>query len=231
MCSKLIIVPTPIGNLEDITLRALKVLQEADLILAEDTRTSSVLLKKFGITTHMASYHMYNEHRQVVPVMEKIRQGKLVALISDAGTPGISDPGFLLARECLEEGIPVECLPGPTALIPALINSGFPADRFCFEGFLPVKKGRRSRLEFLAAETRTVILYESPFRLLKTLEQLGQYLGPDRLACVCRELTKIHQETRRGTLSELCQWYGQNTPKGEIVIVLKGRGKDHETEQ
>ncbi|MDD5732322.1 MAG: rRNA small subunit methyltransferase 1, partial [Bacteroidales bacterium] len=170
-------------------------------------------------------------HRQVAPVLEKIRQGKLVALISDAGTPGISDPGFLLARECLEEGIPVECLPGATALIPALINSGFPADRFCFEGFLPVKKGRRSRLEFLAVETRTMILYESPYRLLKTLEQLGQYLGPDRLACVCRELTKIHQETRRGTLSELCQWYGQNTPKGEIVIVLKGRGKDHEKGQ
>ena len=231
MCSKLIIVPTPIGNLEDITLRALKVLQEADLILAEDTRTSSVLLKKYAIKTHMVSFHQYNEHKQVAPVLEKIRQGKLVALISDAGTPGISDPGFRLARECLEEGIPVECLPGPTALIPALINSGFPADRFCFEGFLPVRKGRRSRMEVLAAETRTVILYESPFRLVKTLQQLEQYLGRDRMACVCTELTKIHQETRRGTLAELSQWYGQNTPKGEIVIVLKGRGKDHETEQ
>ncbi|HPW78230.1 MAG: Ribosomal RNA small subunit methyltransferase I [Bacteroidetes bacterium ADurb.Bin037] len=231
MCSKLIIVPTPIGNLEDITLRALKVLGEADLILAEDTRKSSILLKKYAIGTHMESFHKFNEHQQTGAVLEKIRQGKLIALISDAGTPGISDPGFMLVRECLKADIPVECLPGATALIPALVNSGFPTDRFCFEGFLPLKKGRRARMDSLANETRTIILYESPFRLVKTLEQLSQIMGPDRYASVSRELTKIHEENRRGTLSELCLWYRDHTPKGEIVIVIKGRGKDCEMGQ
>jgi 16S rRNA (cytidine1402-2'-O)-methyltransferase len=231
MCSKLIIVPTPIGNLEDITLRALNVLKEADLILAEDTRTSSILLRKYGITTHMESFHKFNEHKQTGPVLEKIRQGTLVALISDAGTPGISDPGFMLVRECIAADIPVECLPGATALIPALVNSGFPADRFCFEGFLPLKKGRCTRLESLAHESRTIIMYESPFRLVRTLEQLEQVVGSDRQASVSRELTKIHEENRRGTLSELSLWYRDHTPKGEIVIVLKGRGKDHEMGQ
>lgn len=228
MCSKLIIVPTPIGNLEDITIRALKVLEQADAILAEDTRTSSILLKKYGIGTHMEPYHKFNEHKQLDAIVEKISKGTTVALISDAGTPGISDPGFLLVRACILAGIEVECLPGATALIPALVNSGFPADRFCFEGFLPLKKGRRTRMETLAGETRTVILYESPFRLVKTLEQLSLYLGAEREACVCRELSKLHEENKRGTLSELCLWFRENTPKGEIVIVLKGRGKGHE---
>ncbi|HPX80187.1 MAG TPA: 16S rRNA (cytidine(1402)-2'-O)-methyltransferase [Bacteroidales bacterium] len=231
MCSKLIIVPTPIGNLEDITLRALQVLKQADLILAEDTRTSGILLKKYGITTHRESYHTYNEHKRTAAILEKIRNGNTIALISDAGTPGISDPGFLLVRECLAAGIEVECLPGATALIPALINSGFPADRFCFEGFLPLKKGRQARLKSFAEETRTLILYESPHRLLKTLEQLGEVLGQDRQAVVCRELTKIYEETKRGSLADLSKWFRDNPPKGEIVIVLKGRGKDEETEQ
>ncbi len=231
MCSKLIIVPTPIGNLEDITLRALDVLKQSDLILAEDTRTSGILLKKYNITTHRQSYHTFNEHNQVDTLIKTIGEGKQVALISDAGTPGISDPGFLLIRACIAAGIQVECLPGPTALIPALINSGFPSDRFCFEGFLPLKKGRKARLESLATETRTVILYESPHRLLKTLGQLSDVLGEDRPAVVCRELTKIYEETVRGSLRELCTWFEEHPPKGEIVIVLKGRGKDEKTKQ
>ncbi|MFA5443574.1 MAG: 16S rRNA (cytidine(1402)-2'-O)-methyltransferase [Bacteroidales bacterium] len=228
MCSKLIIVPTPIGNLEDITTRALNVLKDADLILAEDTRTSSILLKKYGIGTHMESFHKFNEHKQVGSVIRKIQDGLLAALISDAGTPGISDPGYLLIRECLAAGIDVECLPGATALIPALVNSGFPSDRFCFEGFLPVKKGRRTRLESYKSETRTVILYESPFRLLKTLEELSSALGPEREVSVSREISKMHEETVRGTLAYVCDWFRDHTPRGEIVIVLKGKGKDNE---
>ena len=228
MCSKLIIVPTPIGNLEDITTRALNVLKDADLILAEDTRTSSILLKKYGIGTHMESFHKFNEHKQVGSVIRKIQDGLLAALISDAGTPGISDPGYLLIRECLAAGIDVECLPGATALIPALVNSGFPSDRFCFEGFLPVKKGRRTRLESYKSETRTVILYESPFRLLKTLEELSSSLGPEREVSVSREISKMHEETVRGTLAYVCEWFRDHTPRGEIVIVLKGRGKENE---
>jgi 16S rRNA (cytidine1402-2'-O)-methyltransferase len=228
MCSKLIIVPTPIGNLEDITTRALNVLKEADLILAEDTRTSSILLKKYGIGTHMESFHKFNEHKQVGAFVQKIQDGIRAALISDAGTPGISDPGYLLIRDCLTAGIEVECLPGPTALIPALVNSGFPSDRFCFEGFLPVKKGRRTRMESYRSETRTVILYESPFRLLKTLEELSSALGPEREVSVSREISKIHEETIRGTLAYVCQWFRDHTPRGEIVIVLKGRGKENE---
>lgn len=231
MCSKLIIVPTPIGNLEDITLRAITVLKESDLILAEDTRTSGILLKKYNIPTHRESYHTFNEHRQVDAILEKIRRGKQVVLISDAGTPGISDPGFLLVRACLSAGIEVECLPGATALIPALINSGFPTDRFCFEGFLPLRKGRKARLESLSTETRTLILYESPHRLQKTLIQLSEVLGEDRPAVVCRELTKIHEETVRGSLKELALWFDNNPAKGELVIVLKGRGKDEKTKQ
>lgn len=228
MCSKLTIVPTPIGNLEDITTRALNVLKEADLILAEDTRTSSILLKKYGIGTHMESFHKFNEHKQVRSVVQKIQEGVRAALISDAGTPGISDPGYLLIRECLAADIDVECLPGPTALIPALVNSGFPTDRFCFEGFLPVKKGRRARVESYRSETRTVILYESPFRLLKTLEELSSVLGPEREVSVSREISKLHEETVRGTLAYVCDWFRDHTPRGEIVIVLKGKGKENE---
>jgi len=228
MCSKLIIVPTPIGNLEDITARALNVLKEADLILAEDTRTSSILLNKYGIGTHMESFHKFNEHKQVGAFVKKIQDGVRAALISDAGTPGISDPGYLLIRECLAAGIEVACLPGPTALIPALVNSGFPSDRFCFEGFLPVKKGRRTRMESYRSETRTVILYESPFRLLKTLEELSSSLGPEREVSVSREISKMHEETVRGTLAYVCEWFRDHTPRGEIVIVLKGRGKENE---
>lgn len=228
MCSKIIIVPTPIGNLEDITARALNVLKEVDLILAEDTRTSSILLKKYGIGTHMESFHKFNEHKQVGSVVRKISEGVQVALISDAGTPGISDPGYLLIRECLAAGIEIECLPGATALIPALVNSGFPSDRFCFEGFLPVKKGRRTRMESYKSETRTVIFYESPFRLLKTLEELASALGPDREVSVSREISKIHEETVRGTLAYVIDWFKNNTPRGEIVIVLKGKGKENE---
>jgi len=231
MCAKLYIVPTPVGNLEDITLRALRVLKEVDLVLAEDTRTSGVLMKKFGIGTRMESHHKFNEHRNVALVANRILGGLNVALISDAGTPGISDPGFMLVRCCLECGIEVETLPGATAFVPALINSGLPSDRFCFEGFLPAKKGRKTRLEILASETRTIIIYESPYRLVLTLEQLAGVMGPGRMACVSRELSKVHEENRHGTLSELHGWYNKNEPKGEIVIVVKGRGKDNEMEE
>ncbi|NLA15570.1 MAG: 16S rRNA (cytidine(1402)-2'-O)-methyltransferase [Bacteroidales bacterium] len=231
MCSKLIIIPTPIGNLEDITLRAIRMLKKADLILAEDTRTSGTLLKKHAIDTPMESYHTFNEHKRITSILKKIQDGTQIALISDAGTPGISDPGFLLVRKCLDAGIEIECLPGATALIPALVNSGFPTDRFCFEGFLPLKKGRNARIRSLADETRTVILYESPHRLLKTIEQLIPVLGKDRQAVVCRELTKIYEENIRGSLDHLCNWFKENPPKGEIVIVLKGRGKDEKKEQ
>ena len=220
--AKLYIVPTPIGNLEDMTMRAVRILKEADLILAEDTRTSSVLLKHYGVTAPMESHHKFNEHQRVESVKERILAGKTVALISDAGTPGISDPGFLLVRTCVEAGIEVETLPGPTAFVPALVNSGFPCDRFCFEGFLPVKKGRQTRLAELSAETRTMIFYESPFRLVKTLGQLAEVFGPDRPASVSREISKLHDTTHRGTLQELFTYFSQNAPKGEIVLVVKG---------
>ena len=222
---KLIIVPTPIGNLEDITLRALRVLKECDLILAEDTRTSSVLLKKYEISKPLMAHHKFNEHRSVITVIDRIRQGETVALISDAGTPSISDPGFLLVRECVQNGIDVECLPGPTALIPALVNSGFPSDRFCFEGFLPQKKGRQTRIRNLVDETRTIILYESPFRLVKTLEQLAEFFGKERRASVSRELSKMFEENKRGTLEELAAYFKEKTVKGEIVIVVEGKDK------
>jgi len=221
--AKLYIIPTPIGNLEDITLRAIRLLRESDLILAEDTRTSSFLLKKYDIKVHMESHHKYNEHRSVAGIVEKIASGMNIALISDAGTPGISDPGFLLVRHCLENGVEVETLPGATAFVPALINSGFPCDRFCFEGFLPLKKGRQTRLRELAGEERTMIFYESPYRLVKTLTQFCEYFGAERMGSVSRELSKLHEENRRGTLSELVKWYTQNTPKGEIVIVISGK--------
>ena len=219
----LYIVPTPIGNLEDISLRALRVLKEVDLILAEDTRTSAVLLKHYDIHTAMQSHHKFNEHKSVAAVADKIALGQQVALISDAGTPGISDPGFLLVRTCLERGIQVECLPGATAFVPALVNSGFPMDRFCFEGFLPLKKGRQTKFKILAEEERTLIFYESPYRLVKTLLELSQHFGPDRQACVSRELSKKFEENRRDSLSALAAWYDAHPPKGEIVLVVKGK--------
>ncbi len=221
--SKLYIVPTPVGNLEDMTFRAIRVLKEADLILAEDTRTSSVLMKKYDIHTRMESHHKYNEHKSVASVCGRILSGMTVALVSDAGTPGISDPGFLLVRACRDAGIEVETLPGPTAFVPAIVNSGFPCDRFCFEGFLPVKKGRMTRLEELGKETRTMIFYESPYRLVKTLQQFAEIFGEDRMACVSRELTKKFEENRRGTLKELVEWYGNVPPKGEIVLTVEGK--------
>ena len=222
--AKLYIVPTPIGNLEDITLRALRMLREADLVLAEDTRTSSVLLKHYDIHVPLESHHKFNEHEKVESVKERILAGKTVALISDAGTPGISDPGFLRVRTCVEAGIEVETLPGATAFVPALVNSGFPCDRFCFEGFLPVKKGRQTRLGQLATETRTMIFYESPFRLVKTLGQFVEAFGPDRPATVSREISKLHDTTHRGTLQELFTYFSQNAPKGEIVVIVSGSG-------
>jgi 16S rRNA (cytidine1402-2'-O)-methyltransferase len=218
--SRLYIVPTPIGNLEDITLRAIRILKEVDLILAEDTRTSSVLLRKYGITTRMESHHKFNEHRTVASVTERILSGIQVALISDAGTPGISDPGFLLVRSCVEAGIEVETLPGATAFVPALVNSGFPCDRFVFEGFLPVKKGRQTRLKALQQETRTMIFYESPHRLVKTLTQFAEYFGAERPASVSREISKIYDTTHRGTLASLAEYFTSHEPKGEIVIVV-----------
>lgn len=219
----LYLVPTPIGNLRDITLRALDVLKEVNTILAEDTRTSSKLLKHYQINNTLESFHAFNEHKRLNQLIERLRQGETMALISDAGTPAISDPGFLLVRACNEQQIPVECLPGATALIPALVNSGLPSDRFVFEGFLPTKKGRKSRLEKITEESRTVILYESPHRLLKTLEQLGELLGNGRQASISRELTKIHQETLNGSLEELLNYYRNNTLKGELVIVIASK--------
>lgn len=217
--------PTPVGNLEDMTLRAIRVLKEADLILAEDTRTSSVLLHHFDIHGRLQSHHKYNEHQTVDLVKDKILSGLNVALVSDAGTPGISDPGFLLARACAAEGIEVQTLPGPTACIPAIVSSGLPCDRFCFEGFLPQKKGRQSVLAALASETRTMIFYESPYRLVKTLGQMAEAFGADRQCSVAREISKLHEEHRRGTLSEVAQWFTEHEPKGEIVIVVAGAGE------
>ena len=220
---KLFIVPTPIGNLEDITLRAISTLKSVDLILAEDTRTSGKLLKHFEISTPMQSYHMHNEHKILDRIIEKLNSGFEIALISDAGTPAISDPGFLLTRACVAEQIPVECLPGATAFVPALVNSGLPNDRFIFEGFLPIKKGRQTRLKLLAEEERTIVLYESPHKLNKTLEQICLFFGEDRQISISRELTKLFEETRRGTAKELLDHYSKAAVKGEIVIVISGR--------
>jgi 16S rRNA (cytidine1402-2'-O)-methyltransferase len=221
--SKLYIVPTPIGNLEDITFRAISVLKSVDLILAEDTRNSAKLLKHFEISTHMQSHHMHNEHKTVEALVNKIKSGTTIALISDAGTPAISDPGFLLTRECIQNGIEVECLPGATAFVPALVNSGLPNDKFVFEGFLPEKKGRQTRFLALAEETRTMIFYVSPHKLVKTLTEFIQYFGNDRLISVSRELSKLHEETIRGTAQEVLQHYTAKPPKGEIVVCVNGK--------
>jgi len=222
MAGKLYIVPTPVGNLEDITFRALRVLREADLVLAEDTRTTSVLLKHYDIHVPLQSHHKFNEHQTVQLVKERILGGLNVALVSDAGTPGISDPGFLLARTCAEEGIEVQTLPGATACIPALVSSGLPCDRFVFEGFLPQKKGRQSQVLALAEESRTMVFYESPYRLVKLLEQLAAVFGPERRCSVAREISKVHEEHRRGTLQEVAGWFREHEPKGEIVVVVAG---------
>ena len=219
---KLFLVPTPIVNLEDITFRAIKVLKEVDLILAEDTRNSGKLLKHFDIATPMLSHHMHNEHKTVDQLVGRLQAGETFALISDAGTPAISDPGFLLTRACVEAGIQVDCLPGATAFVPALVNSGLPNDKFVFEGFLPVKKGRQTRLKLLAEENRTMIFYESPHKLLKTLSHFIEYFGADRQVSVSREITKLHEETIRGTAEEVLKHYTQKPPKGEIVIIVAG---------
>ena len=223
--SKLYLVPTPIGNLKDITLRAIEVLKEVDLILAEDTRTSGKLLKHFEINTPMQAHHMHNEHKTVESVLGKLQSGMSIAVISDAGTPAISDPGFLLTRACVEQNIPVECLPGATAFVPALVNSGLPNDRFVFEGFLPVKKGRQTRLIQLAEEHRTMVFYESPHKLIKTLKQFSDYFGEDRKISVSRELTKLYEETIRGSVKEVLDHFSSKPPKGEFVIVVAGKGK------
>lgn len=221
--AKLFLVPTPIGNLEDMTFRAIRVLKEADLILAEDTRNSGKLLKHFEIDTPMQSHHMHNEHKTVDAIVSRIKAGETVALISDAGTPAISDPGFLLTRACVEAEIEVDCLPGATAFVPALVNSGLPNDKFVFEGFLPVKKGRQTRLTFLAEETRTMVFYESPHKLLKTLGNFVDYFGEGRRVSVSREITKLHEETVRGTAAEVLQHYTEHPPKGEIVLIVEGK--------
>lgn len=227
--SKLYLIPTPVGNLEDITLRALRLLKEVDVILAEDTRTTARLLKHYEIGTPLLSHHKFNEHQQVDRIAERIEKGENIALVSDAGTPGISDPGFLLTRTCVERGIETECLPGATAFVPALVNSGFPCDRFCFEGFLPQKKGRQKKLNALADESRTMIFYESPYRLVKALEQMAEVFGPNRYACVAREISKMFEEFKRGTLEELATWYTQHGVKGEIVLIVAG--KDYNAEE
>ena len=216
----LYIVPTPIGNLEDITLRALRILKEADLILAEDTRTSAVLLKHYDIHRPLQSYHKFNEHQAVTSLVERLKGGATMALVSDAGTPGISDPGFLLARECVRQGVEVQCLPGATALVPALVASGLPCDRFVFEGFLPQKKGRMTRIQQLAAEQRTVVIYESPYRVLKTLTQMAEVMGDTRPVAVCREISKVHEQVVRGTMAEAIAHFQANEPRGEFVILI-----------
>ncbi|WP_369752685.1 16S rRNA (cytidine(1402)-2'-O)-methyltransferase [Flavobacterium sp. WC2409] len=221
--SKLYIVPTPIGNLEDMTFRAIRILKEVDLILAEDTRTSGKLLKHFEIGTHMYSHHMHNEHKTVENLISRLKAGENIALISDAGTPAISDPGFLLTRACVENGVEVECLPGATAFVPALVNSGLPNDKFVFEGFLPDKKGKQTRYLALAEETRTMILYVSPHKLLKTLTEFITYFGEDRPICVCRELSKMHEENVRGTVREVLTHFEKIAPRGEIVVVVGGK--------
>lgn len=219
----LYIVPTPVGNMEDMTFRAIRVLNEADLILAEDTRTSSVLMKHYDIKTHLVSHHKFNEHQTSSGIVDKLKSGMTIALISDAGTPGISDPGFFLVREAVEAGIEVQCLPGATAFVPAIVSSGLPDDRFCFEGFLPQKKGRMSKLEALADEHRTMIFYESPYRLVKALQQMGEVFGMDRRVSVCREISKVHEESVRGTIEEVIAHFTATEPKGEIVIVVAGK--------
>lgn len=222
---KLYVIPTPIGNLEDITFRAVRILKEVDFILAEDTRTSGILLKHFEIKKPMFSHHKFNEHKTIETVINKVKAGEIAALISDAGTPAISDPGFLIVRQCVREGIEVECLPGPTAFVPALVVSGLPNDRFCFEGFLPQKKGRMTRMQALADEQRTMVFYESPYRLVKTLTQFSEVIGLERHASVSREISKLHEETVRGTLEELIKHFTAVEPKGEIVIVIEGIDK------
>lgn len=222
---KLYVVPTPVGNLEDMTLRAIRVLKEVDLILAEDTRTTGFLLKHFEIHNKMQSHHKFNEHQTVETIVSRVEAGENVALVSDAGTPGISDPGFLLVRECVSRGVEVECLPGATAFVPALVCSGLPMDKFCFEGFLPQKKGRQTRMKEIVTESRSVIFYESPFRVVKTLVQLAELAGPERYVSVSREISKLHEQTVRGTLQEVISHFEMNEPKGEFVIVLSGKNK------
>jgi len=221
--SKLYLVPTPIGNLEDMTLRGIRILKEVDFILAEDTRDSGKLLKHFEIATPMHSHHAHNEHKSIDGILNRLKSGETAAVITDAGTPAISDPGYLIVHACVENGIEVECLPGATAFVPALVNSGLPNDRFVFEGFLPRKKGRKFRLEFLATETRTMIIYESPYKILKTLADLITYMGENRAASISRELTKLHEETIRGSLSDLQNHFKQHPPKGEFVLILAGK--------
>ena len=228
---KLYVVPTPVGNLEDMTFRAIRVLKEADLILAEDTRTSSVLMQHYDIKVPMQSHHKFNEHETSAQMAQRIAGGLTVALVSDAGTPGISDPGFMLVRECCKLGIEVECLPGATAFTPALVQSGLPTDKFCFEGFLPQKKGRHTRLTRLQEEERTIIFYESPYRLVKTLQQFTEYFGAEREVSVCREISKIHEESVRGTLSEVIAHFTEVEPKGEIVIVLAGKDEKEKNQE
>ena len=223
----LYIVPTPVGNMEDMTFRAVRILKEADLVLAEDTRTSGILLKHYDIQNHLLSHHKFNEHGTSAGIVERLKGGQTIALISDAGTPGISDPGFFLVREAARAGIEVQTLPGATAFVPALVSSGLPCDRFCFEGFLPPKKGRQSRIEALREETRTMIFYESPYRLLKLLQQLAEVFGEERQASVCREISKVHEESRRGTLAELVEHFTQTEPRGEIVVIVAGKTKDN----
>ena len=219
----LYIVPTPVGNLEDITLRAIRVLKEADVVLAEDTRTSGILLKHFDIHQQLMSHHKFNEHGTSAAIVERLLSGQNVALVSDAGTPGISDPGFFLVREAVKAGVEVQTLPGPTAFVPALVSSGLPCDRFVFEGFLPQKKGRMSRIASLADELRTMVFYESPYRVLKTLQQFAEAFGPDRQACACREISKVHEEIVRGTLEELMAHFTQTEPRGEFVLIVAGK--------
>ena len=223
MAGKLYLIPTPVGNLEDITLRAIRILKEVDLILAEDTRTSGILLKHYDIKKPLLSHHKFNEHETVARISERILSGESIALISDAGTPAISDPGFMLVRQCVNSGIDVECLPGATAFVPALIISALPCDRFCFEGFLPQKKGRATKIASLKDESRTMIFYESPYRVVKTLSQFAETFGPDRPAAVCREISKIHEECVRGTLAELIEHFTTHEPKGEIVMLVGGK--------
>ena len=218
----LYVVPTPVGNMEDMTLRAIRILKEADLVLAEDTRTSGILLKHFEIKNHLMSHHKFNEHGTAAGIVERLKAGQTIALISDAGTPGISDPGFYLVREAVQAGITVQTLPGATAFVPALVSSGLPDDRFCFEGFLPQKKGRQTRLESLREESRTMVFYESPYRLLKTLGQFSEVFGPERRVSVCREISKVHEESVRGTLADVIAHFTETEPKGEIVIVVAG---------
>jgi len=221
----LYIVPTPVGNMEDMTLRAIRILKEADVVLAEDTRTSGILLKHFGIQQHLLSHHKFNEHGTSASVVERLLAGQMVALVSDAGTPGISDPGFFLVREAVKAGVEVQTLPGATAFVPALVSSGLPCDRFCFEGFLPQKKGRQTRLLSLADEERTMVFYESPYRVLKTLQQFAEVFGADRQASACREISKVHEESVRGTLEELIAHFTAAAPRGEFVLVVAGKTK------